>query len=82
MTKTEDKKIEEKIENCCKKDMCKNIGKRGGPGAGTLYGLGFIGAVIYFIQHAQSFWDGVVGILKAIVWPALVSYKLLELFKF
>jgi len=74
-------KKEEKIENCCgKKDMCKNIGKRGGPG--TIYGLGFAGALIYFIQHATNFGDGLYGILKAIVWPALVSYKLLEFFKF
>ena len=45
---------------------------------GGVYGLAFIGAAIYFLQHATSFWNGVLGILKAIVWPAVVIYKLLE----
>jgi hypothetical protein len=45
---------------------------------GGTYGLAFIGAAIYFIQHATSFWDGVLGILKALVWPAILVYKLLE----
>jgi hypothetical protein len=42
-------------------------------------GLGFVGAAIYFIQHATTFWGGVLGILKAMVWPAILVYKLLEL---
>jgi len=46
-----------------------------------VYGLGFIGASIYFIQHATTFWIGVVGVGKAIVWPAFLVYKLLELFQ-
>lgn len=44
----------------------------------AVYGLGFIGAAIYFIQHAVSFWDGALGILKAIVWPAMLVYRMLE----
>lgn len=47
----------------------------------AIYGLGFIGALIYFIQHSTSFWMGCIGILKAIVWPAMLVYKLLEFFK-
>lgn len=43
----------------------------------AVYGLGFIGAVIYFIQHAPTFWAGVLGFLKAIIWPVFVVYKLL-----
>jgi hypothetical protein len=50
--------------------------KHGGVTSGA-YGLGFIGAVVYFIQTATSFGDGVLGILKAIVWPAFLVYKLL-----
>jgi hypothetical protein len=49
--------------------------------AGPLYGLGFIGAAIYFIGHAASFWGGVLGFLKAIVWPVFLVYKLLEFLK-
>ena len=43
----------------------------------AVYGLGFIGAAIYFIQQATTFWMGVLGFLKAIVWPAFIVYKLL-----
>jgi len=38
------------------------------------YGLGFIGAAIYFISTATSFWVGVLGFLKALVWPAFLVY--------
>lgn len=48
---------------------------------GTIYGLSFLGALVYFIQHAATFWGGVLGIFKALVWPAVVMYKLLELLK-
>jgi hypothetical protein len=47
-----------------------------------VYGLGFVGAVVYFVQHAATFWLGVLGVLKAVVWPALVVYRVLELLKF
>jgi hypothetical protein len=46
-----------------------------GPAANAIYGLGFIGAAIYFIAHATSFWVGVLGFLKAIVWPAFLVYQ-------
>ncbi len=49
--------------------------------AGAVYGMGFIGAAVYFIQHATGFWMGVLGFLKAIVWPGFVVYKALEFFK-
>lgn len=45
-----------------------------------VYGLAFIGAVVYYIQHATTFWMGVLGILKAIIWPAMLVYKALEFF--
>lgn len=54
---------------------------KGGGASGGIYGLAFIGAVIYYIQHATTFWMGVLGILKALVWPAVVVYKVLEFFK-
>ena len=50
-------------------------------GGGAVYGLGFIGALIYFIQHAPTFWIGVLGVLKAIVWPAMLAYDLLGFLK-
>jgi len=46
---------------------------------GAVYGLGVIGAAVYYIQQATGFWMGVLGILKALVWPAFLVYKLLGL---
>ena len=59
-------------------------GGKGGNSAGVcggVYGLAFVGAAIYFIQHAQSFWGGVLGFFEAVVWPAVLMYKVLELLK-
>jgi hypothetical protein len=50
-------------------------------GAGAVYGLGFVGALVYYIQHATSFGIGALGVLKALVWPALLIYKVLEVLK-
>ena len=44
----------------------------------AVYGLGLIGALFYYIGHATSFLMGVIGVLKALVWPAFVVYHLLE----
>jgi hypothetical protein len=46
---------------------------------GGLYGLGFLGAAIYYISTATGFWMGVLGILKALVWPAFLVFELLKL---
>lgn len=45
---------------------------------GGIYGLAFIGALIYYISHATSFLSGVVGFLKALVWPAFLIYELMS----
>jgi len=44
-------------------------------GNGAVYGLGFIGSAVYFIGHAATFGAGVLGFLKAIVWPAILMYQ-------
>ena len=54
--------------------MCKDNGLFGG-----VYGLAFVGALVYYIQHSTSFLDGCLGILKAIVWPAMIMYKVLAM---
>ncbi|NOU46140.1 MAG: hypothetical protein HOO86_03655 [Bacteroidales bacterium] len=50
-----------------------------GAQSGAVYGLGLIGAAVYFISHAAGFWMGVLGFLKALVWPAFLIF---EAFKF
>lgn len=42
--------------------------------AGGIYGLGFIGTAVYYIINATGFWNGVWGFLKALVWPAFLTY--------
>ncbi|MDX1765491.1 MAG: hypothetical protein R3313_00905 [Candidatus Saccharimonadales bacterium] len=56
------------------------MGKDNSGGGGMLYFVGFIGAVVYWMQAAVGFGAVVTGFLKALVWPAYVVYKLLELF--
>ena len=47
-------------------------------GGGAVYGLGMIGAVVYFFGSAQSGRDYVLAAPKAVFWPALLVYKLLK----
>ncbi len=47
----------------------------------ALYGMGFIGALVYYIQSAATFWIGVLGFFKALFWPAFLVYYLLEFLK-
>jgi hypothetical protein len=42
------------------------------------YFLGFIGAAVYYISHAPGFWIGVLGFLKAIIWPAFLVYDAMK----
>jgi hypothetical protein len=44
----------------------------------AVYGLGLIGAWVYYIGHATTFWLGVLGFLKGIVWPAMLVYEALK----
>ena len=48
---------------------------------GAIYGLGLIVALFYFLQHATTFGLVIFGILKSIVWPAFLIFKLLEFLK-
>ena len=58
---------------CCDDKKCCGKDYRG-PG---MYCLGVIGAAVYYISAATGFWNGVLGVLKALVWPAFLVYELL-----
>lgn len=49
--------------------------------SGGIYGLAFLGALVYYLQHATAFWTVVLGIFKAIFWPSVLMYKVLELLR-
>ncbi|HXH17682.1 MAG TPA: hypothetical protein VNJ07_01260 [Chitinophagales bacterium] len=46
----------------------------------AVYFFGFIGAAIWYISQAATFWAGVLGFLKAAVWPAFLVYEALKQF--
>ena len=58
-------------KNICKTEMKCNSGGMG-------YCLGVLGAAIYYVSTATTFWMGVVGILKAFVWPAFLVFELMK----
>ena len=57
-----------------------NCVKESGP-AGAVYGLGLLGALVYYISTASGLWNGFLGVLKALVWPAFLVYEALKFLK-
>lgn len=51
--------------------------RRGGVSE-AVYGLGLIGAWVYYFSHATTILVGVLGFLKGIVWPAMLVYAALK----
>jgi hypothetical protein len=43
-----------------------------------VYGLGLIGALIWYLQQASGAGEHVVAALKAIVWPTFLVYDALQ----
>jgi hypothetical protein len=48
--------------------------------ANAVYGVGFVGAAVYYVSTATCFWAGVLGFFKAVVWPAFLVYEALRYF--
>ena len=44
----------------------------------AVYGLGLIGALVWYWQQAQNPGERAVGVLKALVWPAFLVYDALK----
>lgn len=44
-------------------------------GGGAIYGLGILGALVYFWQQADAFWEYGLAILQGIFWPAFMVYE-------
>jgi hypothetical protein len=56
--------------------VVKHVYRNGGD---AIYAVGIIGAAVYFIEHATTVWMGALGLLKAVFWPGLVVYRVMEL---
>ena len=44
----------------------------------AIYGIGLIGAMVYFISTSHGFASILLGVLKAFIWPALVVFQLMK----
>jgi hypothetical protein len=60
-----------------KEDQKIKVKSQGGS-SGAVYGLGLIGAWVYYIGRATTVQEGILGFLKGLVWPAFMVYSLLE----
>ena len=61
---------QKKKDKSCKK----NINGCGG----FAYFLGFIGSAVYYISTATGFWMGVWGVIKSLVWPAILVFEIMK----
>jgi len=68
---------QESNENNARKAHCKNVHYQASSGD-AVYGLGVIGAAIFFIGQATTFWMGVLGLLKAFIWPVFLVLEALK----
>jgi hypothetical protein len=76
----------EENKDCCKDGgkCCGHWGKKGAAqqgACGGFYFVAFIGAAVYYLQQVHAFWPGVLAILKAAVWPAMLIHKVFGLIK-
>ena len=51
---------------------------RSGTGGGAVYGIGMLGALVYFFQNAHTFSAFVIGFFKALFWPGFLVYEALK----
>ncbi|MCB0894051.1 MAG: hypothetical protein H6529_15910 [Nocardioides sp.] len=47
-------------------------------GGGAIYGLGILGAWVYFWQEADGFWWHLLAVLEGLIWPAFLVFDALR----
>ena len=52
--------------------------KSSGAGGGAVYGIGLVGAAVFYFQQADTFWSFVLAIPKSLIWPGIVVFELLK----
>ncbi|HVQ88834.1 MAG TPA: hypothetical protein VMT88_11715 [Actinomycetes bacterium] len=58
--------------------MTKNSNSGAAAGAGAIYGLGMLGALVYFWQQADVWWEYLFSFVQAVLWPAWMVYDLFQ----
>ena len=74
-------KIAKNVKKKVKRNLKKTKGKvniQVGKNSSAFYFLGMVGSTIYFISTAAGFWDGVLGVLKSLVWPSFLIFEALS----
>jgi hypothetical protein len=54
----------------------KNSNGAAAGGAGAVYGLGLIGAIVWNLQQADTFLGYIGGFAESLVWPAFLVWEL------
>jgi hypothetical protein len=44
-------------------------------GGGALYGIGIFGALVWFWQQADVWWEYLLAIFQGLFWPAFMVYE-------
>ena len=73
--------MEEPMDEKSHEEIIKHKGKHSHQhhhGGNAVYGLGLIGAAVFFIGKATTFGAEVIGFLIALVWPAFLVYEALK----
>jgi hypothetical protein len=58
--------------------MANSNSNAGAAGGGAIYGLGIFGALVFFWQQADSFWEYVGAVIQALFWPAFMVYEVFK----
>jgi hypothetical protein len=56
------------------------INKKKDEAGGFILFMSFIGAAVYFVNQVDGFWNVIVALGKAAVWPAILTYNILQHF--
>jgi hypothetical protein len=55
-----------------------NSRNAGAAGGGAIYGLGIFGALVYFWQQADGFWEHLLAVVQGLFWPAFMVYEVFK----
>ncbi len=76
-------KIEEccEVGGCCKATCCKQSSSHHSGASDTVYGMGLVGAFVYFFPQITSIPSFFMVLIKSIIWPGILVFQALSLLK-
>lgn len=61
------------------KDVVINKNVQKGAPLGFVLFVAYIGAAVYFINQTSGFWNIIWALIKAIVWPGIIVYHVMQM---